>query len=1015
MPSQAANAAALRADGHQLQVYLSALVDTAAPVLVGSVSATPSATSALNIAYTTSSGSSSNVRRGMRIVIETAGGAYKGTLSVRFAGTISSTNLPAREFSEGHVQVVSGDVLKVYNDFVLTDRLVAAVETFDPDYETYSDQNGTVKPVATSGGAWAGFVDSGQTYATIALYGAEAYTMDEDSGGSVTHVWTLPSGVAFAPASSSTDVSPTVRANVGYYVIQHDVTDSTNSKSEVSYVPISVHDADHLPYDITLEAPISGEPSRGFSISPTVYENADLASLPDLCPVILWGREQINGTLQSFGHKVSGRSHILCVGYLRRDRTDLDSTGAGPVRFEVLSPLARLFELPGFSKVMDRVAAPTAWDEIEGLTVKRGIVQLLRYYTNAPQLFDVVFDGFSDANYPALYLQKKTPGDQVAELVDSRAARLAADQTGRMEVQQRLDLTPLADRAAVTVTFTLTADDCISLEIERDEVRPVETHHSRGYTAGTTTADTQTVFAKWAGSPGSGSSSPVTERLIVDGITHLYEQAPMRGAVEDRVYFDANGKQYHAPRVTVTLPGSYWGLFRFYREYVVLDFDETTNERGIDLSLFLFMPVSAELDVSGGTGRVKVVFQAATYATGAVDDTPVGETSSPYNFPVLGIPGTVLPGVNAGSGLGVNTGTLAVFDSTNSKVHISTNFDRLAAGGTPDFTGYTLSLTGTLAAFVFLAGTSVNGVIATTSQVRTITDIFGARTLGSAQSYTATNVGQVQLQSERGNPFNVIVMRYYDTGGVQAHYSADAGATWTASTGLTSFYDTNYLNNTPNWAPGVFVDPRGSGVILTSCHTSTGSPPGSAFYRSTDSGATFSSYAPSGWTIDRYNARCIVRPVSNPDAAVWFGSTELVSLVNQCRLIRVVGTTRTDVSPDISGTKYGVTFTAAQRAVSIADDDINAVVLVGRDKTVAGGKVGVFQTFNGMATTPTWNTLVTPGTSVSWLGAYYVRRDLIYLFGLSGVLGILRFNSGTWSLNEMTISGCGDIVGICGG
>ena len=1013
MPSQAANAAALRADGHRMQVYLSAMVDTANPVLVGALSATPSAASALNLAYTTSSGNSANVLRGMRVVIETAGGVYKGTLSVRFAGTISSTNLPVREFSEGHVQAVSGDVLKVYNDFLLTDRLVAATETFDPDYETYVAQNGTVKPIPTSGGHWAGFTDSGQTYATITLYGAESYTIDEDSAGSVTHLWTLPTGVAFAPGSANTDASPTIRADVGYYVIQHDVTDSTNSASDVQYVAIRVHDTTHLPYDITLDAPVAGEPARGFGFAVSLYENAELSTLPDLCPVILWARETINGTVQSFGAKVSGRSHILCVGYLRRDQFSMDSTGVTPVRFEVVSPLARLFELPGFSKVMDRVASPAGWSEVEALTVKRGIVLLLRYYTNAPQLFDLVFDGFDDANYPALYLQKKTPGDQVSELVDSRGARLAADHSGRMEVQQRLDLTPIADRAAVTTTFTLTADDCLQVDVEREHVRPIETHHTRGYTAGTTTAEALTVFAKWAASPGSGASSPVTERLIVDSVPDLYEQAAMRGAAEDRVYFDANGLQYHAPRVTVTLPGGYWGLFRFYREYVVLDLDETTNGRGIDLSLFKFIPISAELDLSGGTGRVKVVLQAATYAEGAADDTPAGEANSPYDFPVLNFPGTNTPGVNTGSGLGINTGTLAVFDGTNGKVHISTNFDRLIAGGTPDFTGYTLSLTGTLSSFVFIAGSSVDGIVATTEQVRKITDIFSARTLGTAQAYTATNSAQVQLQSERGNPNNAIVMLYYDTGGSAAYYTTDAGATWTASTGLTAFYDTNYTNNTPNWANGVFVDPRGNGVILTSCHTSTASPPGSAFYRSTNSGATFASYAPTGYTIDGYNARCITRPLNRPDDVVFFGSLTSAN----ARLISVVGSTRTDISPTYGGKTYGITYIAAQRAFSVADDDPNAGVLVGVDNTAAGAYRGVFQTFNALSTSPTWTPVVVPAlaTGIAWRGAYYVRRDLIYLFGASGALGILKYTSGTWTLYEMTISGCGEIVGICGG
>ncbi|MBK9751869.1 MAG: hypothetical protein IPO91_34595 [Chloroflexi bacterium] len=34
-----------------------------------------------------------------------------------------------------------------------------------------------------------------------------------------------------------------------------------------------------------------------------------------------------------------------------------------------------------------------------------------------------------------------------------------------------------------------------------------------------------------------------------------------------------------------------------------------------------------------------------------------------------------------------------------------------------------------------------------------------------------------------------------------------SGTTWSASTGLTTHYDTNYLNTTPNWANRLYADP----------------------------------------------------------------------------------------------------------------------------------------------------------------------------------------------------------------
>lgn len=1001
MPSQAANAAALRADGHSMQVYLSALVDVDNPVLVGTVSSDAATESALTISYTTTSGSSSNVRRGMRVNVYSSGGAFKGVLSVRFAGTISSTSLPTREFSEGHVQVVTGDVLKVFNDFVLTDRLVSATETFEPDYEAYSAQNGTVKPVATSGGWWAGFVDSGQTYASITLYGAESYVVDEDSAGSMTHLWTLPSGVTFAPGSSSTDTSPTVRATAGYYIIEHTVTDSSNSQTETSYVAIRVHDDTHLPYELTLDGAIQGDKARGFNLSLSLYENADLISLPDLCPVVVWTREITNGAVQSFGHKVSGRSHILAAGYLRRVRVPITPQG-DVARFDVIAPLARLFELPGFSKVMDRVAAPDAWSEMEALTIKRGIVQLARYYTNAPQLFDFVFDGFDDADYPALYLQKKTPGDQIIELADGRGARLTTDQTGRMEVQQRLDLTELSDRTSVTTCYTFTADDCVSVEIEQEGTRTVETHKGRGYTAGASTAETQPIFAKWAASPGTGTASPATDRLIVDDAAHMYSQLAMRGAAEDQIYVDASGLQYHAPRVTLTLPGSYWSLFRHYREYYVLDFDETTNARGIDLTAFRFMLESAELEVNpDGVGQVRTVFRAATYGTGAVDD-PAERLAQTIAQPPFSYP----PPVSFGNEFNLGRGTYDLgFIDSSGYLYIGDTRPTL-----PAWERYSLAALGMAGSALMLVVDAFDfsgGVLVTTTKAYKATDL-GSLSRALSNEYALRYTSSYRsLQSERGvNGFFAVASHeddgkvdidYTTTGGVSWSRTADIGGSWTGGAG-------------DDLRPGCYVFAGTPGKLLISGYTGTGATTTGRLKVSTDYGATVTDFDANSGTNLGSDVHC---PFQN-EGTVYHGGA--AAGVSSYKLFKTVGGVKSDVSPTDGGNPYGPD---EQFSIKTCDVDARSVLLLGRNDGQA--KRGLWLSRDAAAT---WASLIAPASGVLYRACTFAGDDpnTCWLWGASGALAQCQnlnsvapsFRDLSGNLSSFTSPAVGQILNIFG-
>lgn len=1014
MPNQTSNMTALRGR-HRVGVYVSAMIGSV--VLTGTVSATPASANALNMAYTLVSGSAADVRPGMRVVVSN-GGLFKGFMSIRFAGTISSSNLPVREFSLGELIVESGDTITVYDDLVLTDKLVSADETFAPDHTAYVDQNSNPAPVAVSGGPWAGWLGADGTV-EVPFAGSGAYVTDPDSGGSLTHAWSCASGTW----DDATAANPTLTLSAaGSYVVFHAVTDVSNGKTETQLIRVRVHDDADPPYDCEL-ANVEGDPQTGFRTSFKLYENVSLTVIPDGTPVIVWSEEWMDGTEQSYGAAVPSRSHIICTGFFRRDRSSGDASGDN-IEFEVIAPIARLAELPGFSKALERNQTPDTWQEVKTLTVKRGLVKLLRDYTNALEMFDLVFDGFDDADYVAFYLQKQNPYEQLRELADSRDARIICDRTGRFEVQGRLELSALADRGAITTTITLEDDDILEYEISREHNRTLETYRARGFTAGTDANVVQPAFARAPASPARGNVSATIEKLIVDDASDLYARCALRMAWDDSVYFDADGVQRHAPNVRLTLFGNYAQLFQFYREWVQLD--GMVNLRGIDLSDFRFIVQRVSVDYAGMTATTTLELRAETHAPpeAGVDDTPAAETYVPPDLPISFPPIVSTTPPLYGSGLGVNTGTIAVFDSTNGKVHITTEFEVILAGLNPAFTGYALGLTGTLAGFVvradspkYLNGSgAVNGYVASVSQVRAISDIFGARTLSTAYSYAAgaaVQPHQVQLQAERGNPSWALVSVYNDTGGVNAYLTIDGGSAWSAESSLPAFYDSLLPQNAGVWKSGLWMNPNGQGEALVSAFTATGTAPGGDFWRTNDYGATWTKVVSAGYDTGDWLAGYIVKPLNRSDV-VFHGFMVNNAGTGYGYYYRIIGSSAVDITPSYGGGDYGVPFFSfAQRSISIADDDPNAAVVIGYNR--ASGKYGVFQTFNALAAAPVWNVIVVPATGVNYRGAYYVNRTTIYLFGLNGALAICKYIGGTWSIFPTAISGCGAIVALCGG
>lgn len=637
MPDLSANRPTIRKDSHSIDLYFTPLFGT--QIWTGTVASTPSFP-AKAISITGGSGTIADVKRGMRVTIETSGGLFKGETHIRAAGTISASVLPIRETSRGDIPIVTGDVVRVYNAIYLQDKLVSADASFSPDSLAYSAQNSTVPPIAISGGHFVGFVDSGQTYKTVVFAGSESYTVDADSGGTVTHSWVFPTATG---TTSSTSANPTFTFPAGYHIGSHTVTDSSNSATWTQFIMGHVYDANNLPYECVVTS-MDASVDNGWNAGVQVFGDAALDDIPDKCMGIVWGVETYAGTVQSFGNVIPSRSHIKAVGYLSRDNNRFDPINS-TLRFDLISPLARLQALPGYSKVMLNTASPDKWREIEDLSVKRALIVLLRYYTNLTEIFDFLYDA-DDYAFPRFYLQKNTPAAQTLELADGVDARFVTNRTGRFMVQKRQELTILADRSGLTTTLTLEADDIADYEFPRDHYRTVELLEARGFIADQT--DPTPIFARWPGlGPGQGTQSSIAERLIAASQADLNRRAGLRGAALDGVFIAPNDHYHKTFDIRLLLRGAY-DVFDFYKEWIELDIPGTTNLRGVDLSdyRYTFQGAAVSYDHSTSSSTLELTLRAETAAPAGVKyspTTPPNSNTPDYTPPDLDIGFTPVP------------------------------------------------------------------------------------------------------------------------------------------------------------------------------------------------------------------------------------------------------------------------------------------------------------------------------------------------------------------------------------
>lgn len=693
MPDLSSDLSTIRLDGHSVQAWLSPLK--------GRVSASGSITSIENL------DSNTDIYSQINVTFSTGGwqdgyitdaeieffrsGAFLGrsriSREMSNAGFPRTTRIAIPDTSQAVLPLQSGDTFIIYDEHRIRARVPSDDVSFSPDNETWTtDDTDDYRPITNSGGVRCVWVDSGQDYATLDFTGDNSYPTNPNSGAAdLAHWWQFGDD---ATPTESFAANPTgVRIPAGTRWITHTVFDTndptadgitlpvTNSSQftgqtgSVQWIPIAVHDlSDNKPIElqnVSFSGTVDSGWKAGFTVSPE--SAATVSDIADGTPVAIWVQEYYNTTSRlSFGTDY-GQASVKFFGYLVNDQNERTAE-SDTLSFSAVSPMTRLGEIVGFSRVVEDATAATNWQERAGLSVDAMIIFLLRWFTTALNVCDYITD-YTDVDYPAFFETKSTPLQQIRGVLDALDCRFVTDRRGVLLAHVDPDYIPLDDRSNKTVTLTLTEDDIISYSIERRHNPVVDTMEFKGLNA-----DGQAFFAIYPNqATNQGTYSEVQDRLIVSSQDAIEERGGRRGAKVERVFINSDRTFYHAPILQLNLRGAY-DVFDLYPEYV--EFDGVTTLRGVDLNDFLWHVTSISTAYGEGTGKTTLTLSAATHAPPAAYQAPPSPTVPAPPAPPIPLddstPDEPLP-VLCDKSFGT---VYALFD--DGKVVASTNFDSAA-------------------------------------------------------------------------------------------------------------------------------------------------------------------------------------------------------------------------------------------------------------------------------------------------------------------------------------------------
>lgn len=970
MPDMTGIESTLREGGYTYQGWLATIPQT--EVLTGAISAVPDYP-ALSLSYTTSTGSSADVLRGMTVNVYDSGGRRKGRLRVATSGTLNSTTLPVNEFSAETVDIASGDTFAVVGEFRIWDKLVAAEASFNKDSRiAYTDQNADPFPTANGGGPVAGWVN-GSDVLEIDFDATTSFSNDPDNGGnSLTYDWDFID----ATPSSSTSATPTgVEFPPGFRHVLLSVTDGVNGETMVKKIPVWAFKAGvYEPSEVTMSERswdmASGDYTTSFELETSA--DADIAALPDGALVVYFEKEFYQGVEVSYGSDVN-RSNIKFTGFLRSETVTIEPED-NRVSFNAVGLLTILDnDTPALPQLGISDATPDNWREIKALSIRRFLWYLTYWHTTLGDLFDFVFVDGSDVTYQRLYVQNiASAGGQLRDIAKSLMVDLTADRNGRLLFVRDPNMLSSAERAARTTAYNFTPRDRMSLELKREHAGTTKLVKVQALTPAETA-----VFAKSGEAPSSfGVGIDILTRVIVPNRATARRYAGLRFARLNNLY---NG-QFVPKGATMALPDDYDVFDPALRDYITETVAASSNMRGLEYDTgthWTIEAISITYDSEFGSKDITATIDHETLGADGVNDDPppanssgIGNVNPPtVDFVVpdfTPIPSTAVPPVNG-------TGNIAAYTGGGYFIYTS-DFSTPAASGGPTWSGYGLGAAG-------LLGTATADAVPHASQPNTAwvvttdtgairiykgTDIVASPTYTLVHTIAETAFGnEVTIETNRAAPGFVVCYVHYRGStpfGSWAYWTRDDGATW-SSHQVTSGYQSN---GSFGLFPSVFVSGRTPGLAWLGAFTVTGSGTGALarVYQMSNYGASFSlAPAPFDFTMVLSAGDGFHLPYAD-ERYIFYGDFDTSVFDPRTR--------RNSLTIDQTGVANEKVY---RRGFRTDDGNPNSAIMA------SGGRV--MSTANALGPLPTFTTLATSTGYVSGFtidGSYYV-------WGNSGTIG----------------------------
>lgn len=560
------------------------------------VNGTPTGTSFAGVVYdTVTTGSTGNVEVGMTIIISRTSNIREGYFVGRIREVPDGSSIYINETS---APILDNDYVFVIRDFRLWPVLARDVLSY-----TIVDWDNVYAalPPAIVGlsDCYAGWADAGT--GKLRLSFDISATFATTSGASIASItWTLPASATLVSGTlSSYAITVDFDPSDGEWVKVNALDNAARSMDR--HFMVFAHDDAHPPVMSIDALSLSCDLKNGWTGDMTAFDEFD--DVLDNTLICLWIDETYNGTQGSLFADTNVPNNIVFVGRLRSEvnpiRADEKHGLVADVRFTLEGLGAQLARMYGALIAEINDASPTLFNYVKNLTIWRGVIQVLAFYTTFMQLHDITFDDTSDT---FLCQGLRTQGGNLLDLINDLGQSINAQIEFARSGETRLIRDPryksTAARNALLTLANFTISDGIECSLEVEHVKTIGRGDSSGgmyFKSG----GIDQVFPVISVAPGMAQDYP-------DGTTQLTRQVLTANQAVSQAQAELDeraGRQFgianNNTKLSWTFPDSYWWLTPSMGYWFTYTLAANTNVRGRSFSTanrWLFTGINLSYD-----------------------------------------------------------------------------------------------------------------------------------------------------------------------------------------------------------------------------------------------------------------------------------------------------------------------------------------------------------------------------------------------------------------------------------